>query len=410
MTGRSMVRVKESHLMADIVTDLRWDPYDVTIANDPYPVYRRLRNEAPLYYNEEYDFWALSQWDDIEQGLADHETFISGRGAILELIKMDLTFPPGVVIFEDPPVHNVHRRLMAGVFTPRKVAALEAQIREFTQRTLDPLVGSTSFDVIKQIAQPVPMKTIAWLLGIPDDRQEELNQQTAGNLQTEAGKPMAEAGDMLGSALAEHVEWRMANPGDDIMTMLIQAEFEDETGRRRHLSKEELQTYCAVIGSAGSETTNRLIGWIVSTLAEHPDQRKDLVDNPELIPNAVEETLRYQPPAQFIARYAVKDTTWHGRTVPAGSVVEFLVASGNRDERRFPNGDTFDVRRSVPQLQSFGRGIHFCLGASLARLEARVVLEELLLRFPAWDVDLTQARLSSTSTVRGWESLPITVR
>lgn len=192
------------------------------------------------------------------------------------------------------------------------------------------------------------------------------------------------------------------------MTDLLNAEFEDETGTTRRLDREEVLTYCMVVAGAGNETTTRLIGWAGKVLAEHPDQRRQLVEEPSLVRGAVEELLRFEPPAPHVGRYVARDVELHGQTVPAGSVMLLLVGAANRDDRRFPDPDRFDVHRNPAGHLAFGFGVHYCLGAALARLEGRVALEELLGRFPEWEVDWSGAKLSPTSTVRGWESLPIT--
>ena len=215
---------------------------------------------------------------------------------------------------------------------------------------------------------------------------------------------------ITGEIFSEYIDWRAEHPSDDIMTELLNAEFEDETGTKRQLTRAELLTYLEVVAGAGNETTARLIGWAGKVLAEHPDQRRALVENPSLIPNAVEELLRFEPPAHHIARYVTADVELYGRDVPAGSVMMFLTGSANRDDRRFPDGDRFDVRREVGAHLAFGYGIHFCLGAALARLEGRIALEEVLSRFHEWDVDYDNIKLATTTTVRGWESLPTTIR
>ncbi len=389
--------------------DAAYDPYDIEINADPYPVFRRLREEAPLYRNETYDFYALSRFADVERGLTDRETYISGRGAILELIKADMEMPPGVIIFEDPPIHTMHRGLLSRVFTPKKMNALEPEIRDFCARSLDPLVGAGGFDLVRDLGAQMPMRVIGMLLGIPDQDQEAIRDRVDADLRTEPGKPMAVSRDQLvtGEAFAEYVDWRAEHPSDDLMTQLLQAEFEDETGATRRLTREEVLTYVNVVAGAGNETTTRLIGWAGKVLAEHPGQRRDLVEDRSLIPNAIEELLRYEPPAPHVARYVSRDVEHYGETVPEGSVMMFLVGAANRDDRRFPFGDRFDIRRDIGQHLTFGYGIHFCLGAALARLEGRIALDEVLNRFPEWDVDLDNARLSPTSTVRGWETLPI---
>jgi cytochrome P450 len=193
------------------------------------------------------------------------------------------------------------------------------------------------------------------------------------------------------------------------MTDLLQAEFEDETGTRRRLTRDEILVYLAVVSGAGNETTSRLIGWAGKVLADHPDQRRELAADPALIPAAIEELLRYEPPGTHIARYVARDVEWYGQRVPEGSAILLLVASANRDDRRYPDGDRFDIHREFSLSLTFGRGIHYCLGAALARLEGRIALEEILKRFPEWDVDAAGARLAPTSTVRGWESLPVLI-
>ncbi len=388
-----------------------YDPYDVDINHDPYPAFAALRTEAPVYYNDVHDFWALSRFEDIDRAIRDNETFISGRGGILELIKAGIEMPPGILIFEDPPTHTVHRRLLSRVFTPKRVAELEPKVREFCVKCLDPFVGEEEFDFIAHLGAQVPMKTISMLLGIPESDQEAVRDRVDANIRTEAGKPMEVSEDFVsGEMFAEYIEWRSKNPSDDLMTDLLQATFEDETGEIRSLRREEILTYVTVIAGAGNETTNRLIGWAGKTLADHPDQRRELVDDRSLIPNAIEEILRFEGPAPHVGRYVAKDVEIRGTTVPAGSAILLLLGSGNRDERRWADADRFDIHRDVGQILTFGYGIHFCLGAALGRMEGRVALEEVLDRFPEWEVDMDRATLSPTSTVRGWETLPVRLR
>ena len=387
-------------------SDVYYDPYNVEINADPYPVFRRLREEAPLYYNEPHDFYAVSRFDDVERALLDPKTYISGRGAILELIKANITIPPGVLLFEDPPVHTVHRSLLSRVFTPRKVAALEPKIREFCASSLDPLVGAGRFDFVADLGAQMPMRTIGMLLGIPEEDQEAVRESVDANLRTEAGKPMRRT-DISGEMFAEYIDWRAEHPSDDLMTELLHADFEDENGTVRRLTREEVLTYVNVLAGAGNETTNRLIGWAGKVLADHPDQRRQLGEDRSLIPNAIEELLRFEPPAPYVGRYVARDVEVHGRTVPEGSAMLLLIGAANRDDRKFPEGDRFDIHRQIDQHLTFSRGIHFCLGAALARLEGRVALEEVLKRFPEWEVDRAKAKLATTSTVRGWETLPV---
>jgi cytochrome P450 len=390
-------------------SDVYYDTYDVAINADPYPVYRRLREEAPVYYNATHDFFAVSHYADVEKGLLDAQTYISGKGGIIELIKADIEMPPGVIIFDDPPTHTIHRRLLSRAFTPRRVAELEPKIREFCATSLDPIVGADRFDFIADLGARMPMQVISMLLGIPESDQEAVRDHVDANLRTEAGEPMQVSENFVtGAMFADYVEWRAEHPSDDIMTELLNVEFTDETNTVRKLTRNELLTYLEVLAGAGNETTTRLIGWTAKVLADHPDQRAELVTDPSLIPGAIEEILRYESPAPHVGRCVAKqDLVVHGTEIPAGSVMLFLLGSANRDDRRFPDGDSFDIHRNDGRHLTFGNGIHLCMGAALARMEGVIALEEVLARFPAWDVDMDEARLSPTSTVRGWETLPV---
>jgi cytochrome P450 len=395
------------------ISDVYFDPYDVGINADPYPTFRRLREEAPLYYNAQHDFYAVSRFADVNKALVDHETFSSARGAIIELIKANIEIPPGTVIFEDPPIHDIHRKLLARMFTPRKINALEPVIRDYCAQSLDPLMGAKRFDFVADLGAQMPMKVISALLGIPEGDQEMIRDHANAQLRTEAGKPMKheDGGAMvLGELFETYIDWRAEHPSDDIMTELLNAEFVDETGSTRNLTRQELLTYLNVVAGAGNETTTRLIGWAGKVLAEHPGQRCELAENPTLIPQAIEELLRFEPPAPHVARYVTRDVEIHDQTVPEGSVMMMLIGAAVRDHREFPpDGDVFDIHREARQHLSFSVGTHYCLGSALARLEGRVALEEILKRFPEWEVDMANATLSPTSTVRGWDSMPAVI-
>jgi cytochrome P450 len=392
-------------------SDVYYDPFDFEIDTDPYPIWKRLRDERPLYYNERYDFYALSRFEDVERALVDWRTYSSARGTVLELIKSGVEIPRGSIIFEDPPDHDLYRGLLSRVFTPRKMAAIEPKIREFCARTLDPLVGSGGFDFIRDLGAQMPMRTIGMLLGIPEQDQEALRDRIDEGLRLEEGTMpdvnLEARGYEQSEAFAQYIDWRAEHPSDDLMTELLQAEFEDAEGTRRRLSRDELLGYINLLAGAGNETTTRLIGWTGKVLAEHPDQRRQLVEDRSLVPNAIEELLRFEPPSPVQARYLTKDVEHHGQPVPEGSAVLLLNASGNRDERKFSDPDRFDIRRAIDHHLAFGYGTHFCLGAALARLEGRVALDEVLARFPTWEVDWDNAVQARTSTVRGWESLPV---
>jgi cytochrome P450 len=391
-------------------TELYYDPFDVDIDQDPHPVWRRMRDEAPLWYNEKLDFYALSRFDDVERALVDWDTYRSGRGSTLEVIKANVELPPGIILMEDPPIHDVHRGLLSRVFTPRKMNAIEPKVREFCARSLDPLIGTGRFDFVGDLGAQMPMRTIGMLLGIPEHDQEAIRDRIDESLRIEEGKNYAETSDFIvsgGEMFAEYIDWRAKNPSDDLMTEMLTAEFEDETGTTRRLRRDEVLTYVMLIAGAGNETTTRLIGWTGKLLAEHPDQRREIAQDRSLVRPAIEEILRYEAPSPVQARSVTHDVAHHGETVPEGSVMVLLNGSANRDDRMFPDGDRFDIHRDISHHLSFGYGIHFCLGAALARLEGRVALDEVLNRFPDWQVDWDGAVQAHTPTVRGWERLPV---
>src|ERR1700760_442608 len=264
------------------VTDVYYDPYDTGINADPYPTYARLRDEAPLYYNQKYDFWAISRHSDVERALANWEVFSNRRSDILELIKSRFDMPPGVMMFQDPPEHTALRGLMSRVFTPRRMGAIEDQIRAYCVRCLDPLVGSDGFDIIAELASMMPMRVICMLLGIPESEQISVRDANDANLRTKPGAPLRAAkADSIaaGRAYAAKVEWRSKNPSDDLMTTLLNVEFDDDQGVHRKLTRKEVLHYTQVVAGAGNETTGRLIGWLAQGLAGHPGQRRAI--NPE---------------------------------------------------------------------------------------------------------------------------------
>ncbi|MGH3632603.1 MAG: cytochrome P450 [Mycobacterium sp.] len=391
-------------------TDVSYDPYDVNIVGNPYPVYARLRDKAPIYYNERYDFWALSRYGDVEKALLNWETFSNSRGDILELVQSDFDMPPGVMMFQDPPMHTMLRGLMSRVFTPRRMAAIEDQIRRFCVGCLDPLVGSDGFDIIAELASMMPMRVIGMLMGIPESDQVSVRDANDANLRTKAGTPMKVVDvDRIadGRIYVDYIDWRAKNPSDDLMTALLNVEFDDEHGVTRKLTRDEVLRYTQVVAGAGNETTGRLIGWLAKVFAEHPDQRRDVVADRSLLNRAVDETLRFEPTGPHVARWMARDFECYGTTVPAGSAMLLLFGAANRDPRRFTDPDTFDIHRNDGPHLTFGKGVHFCLGSNLARLEGRVALDELLNRWPEWDIDYETAQLAPTSTVRGWERLRI---
>jgi cytochrome P450 len=302
----------------------------------------------------------------------------------------------------------VHRALLARLFTPRRIAELEPQMRAYCAASLDPLVGSGRIDFIADLGARMPMRVIGMLLGIPEADQEEIRDAIDAGLSLE-GSAREEGPVDQTARFAKYVEWRRKNPSRDLMTELLNARFFDDEGIERTLRDDEVLGYVALLAGAGNETTTRLIGWTAYLLDRFPDQRRLLVEDRSWVANAIEEILRYEAPSPVQSRYVTRDVELHGRRVPEGSVLVLLTASANRDERKFPDPDRFDVCRTIDHHLSFGYGLHFCLGAALARMEGRVALEEVLDRFPSWELDEAGAERAHTSTVRGYHRLPVRV-
>jgi cytochrome P450 len=387
-----------------------WDPYDPVLFATPYSAYRRLREEAPIFYNEKYDFYAVSRADDVQTVLSDRDTYISRYGDVLEFIKGHETFPSGLFIFEDPPLHTIHRGLVNRIFTPAKMAALDGQIREYCAAWLDPLIGTGKLDFIEDLGTRVPMAVIGMMLGIPNEDLFALQKRLDASARPSApGEPTRVPEDRFANEqdFGEYIDWRIKNPSDDLMTQFMNAEFIDETGITRKLTRAEISVYVNLFANAGNETTNRLIGWMGKLLSDYPEQRRQICENRGLLAQTIEEVLRYETPGGPVARFVAKDVEFHGKKVPKGSVMVALTAAANRDDRRFKEGDRFDIHRERRGHFSFGTGFHSCLGNALARVEGRIVLEEVLNRFPDWVVDLDNAKMVLSSTTRGWEKLPV---
>jgi len=394
-------------------TDVYYDMYDREIYASPYETFRRLRDESPLYYNEPYDFWAVSRHADMVAVLQDRETYISGKGMVLNVVRSDYPSMPGMFINEDPPLHTLHRGIVSRLFTPRAVAGLEGQIRQVCTEIVDGIEGRDSFDFMKDFSLKLPVQVIGMLVGIPRKDQEALLAIVQESLhEGSANHDQQTANTMMATAVFfnEYLDWREKNPTDDVMTQLLQFEFEDDQGQTRTLRRDEILGYLSLITSAGSDTTATGISWCGSLLNDHPEVRAEVAADLSLIPNMVEESLRMEPPSYHFCRVTTKDTEWYGQTVPAGSVLVVLPPSANRDPRKWgDDSEVYDIHRKPGQLMTFSFGTHFCLGANLAKIEARIAFETLLPRIPEWTVDYSKATYTKGIDTRGWESLPVTV-
>jgi cytochrome P450 len=395
--------------------DLYYDPYDYEIDANPHPIWRRMRDEAPLYRNDRYDFFALSRFDDVLAASLDAETYSSAHGTVLEMMSEASAWGSAMMIWMDPPDHTRHRKLVSRAFSPQRIAALEAEIRRIAVGYLDRFVGSRGFDYVADFGAKLPMMVIGAMLGVPEEDRDPIRVWTDEMLhrdpgETDASERLARAHGALWGYFARYIRERRQQPRDDMMTDLIEGEVTDANGAVRRLDDAELIAFIGLLSGAGNETVARLLGWAGMTLAGYPDERRKLVRDPAKIPSAVEELLRYEAPSPVQGRWVTRDCEWYGTLVPAGSKMVLLTGSAGRDERRYPDPDRFDVDRRFERHMTFGYGVHFCLGASLARLEGRIALEETLRRFPEWDVDRSGAEMVHTSTVRGWAKLPIVLR
>lgn len=401
-------------MSANVVDELYWDPLDKALRVDPYPVWKRLRDEAPVYYNDRHDFYALSRYSDVDAANRNPKTFSSAHTTVLEMMSPNIVGMPGMMIFTDPPEHTRLRRLVNKAFTPRRIAETEKDIRALCNRLLDATRDRPTFDYVQDFGALLPANVIATFLGVPESDREEVRHTIDQMffLDEQAGMNndvSAKAGAELYSYISQQLDERRARPRDDLMTDLVQAEILEADGSRRRLTPEETVNFAVLLVAAGTETVARLIGWAGVELAACPDQRAELVADFSLIPNSLEELLRYEAPSPVNGRWTTEDVELHGTVVPADSKVLLLTGSAGRDERAYPDADRFDIHRKMDRHMSFGYGVHLCIGAALARMEGRIAIEETLRRYPAWDVDLDNSVLLFTSTVRGYSRLPIMV-
>lgn len=395
-----------------VTAELRWDPFDRALQKNPYHVWRQLRDEKPVYYNEQYDFYALSRFDDVLSASLDTETFSSEHGITLDAITPQPWPSPKAMIMMDPPDHTAMRKMVNRTFFPSRITQLEDRIRTLCRGYLDAYVGSGGFDYVRDFSMRLPVMVISSLLGFPEEDHDNLREWSDLQLYREDGNPepselCIEANRKLIGYYQEQVQKRRANRTGDIVSELMDSDLVQPGRESRRLDDGELFVFIALINVAGNETVARLLGWAALTLARFPEQRAKLVDNPGLIGGAIEELLRFEAPSPVQGRFTLQDAKYHDTVIPAGSKVTLLTGSAGRDERQYPDPDDFDVTRTGIRHVSFGHGSHFCLGASLARLEARVAIEETLARFPTWDVDEEAVEYVHTNSVRGPASVPI---
>ena len=389
---------------------------DTEIDDNPHQIWKRMRTETPVYRNDRFDFWALSRFEDIEKASKDTATFSSTHGTVLEMMG------PGMIgsnqmIFMDPPEHTMYRSLVSRAFTPRRMALLDDYVRDVCAELLDGLAGRSEFDYVQEFATQVPSMVISRLVGVPENEREEQreNIDTMFHIDPEQGM-INDIAFMARIRVHEYlmdlVHRHRETPdefGDDMIKVLLGAEVTGEDGELRSLNDDELVQFTLLLYVAGTETVMRLLGNAAVVLAQHPEQRAELVADPSLIPNAVEELLRYEAPSPVNGRWVLKDVELHGTKIPAGSKVLLLTGSAGRDADAFSDADVFDIHRDIKKHVTFGYGIHFCLGASLARTEGRIAIEETLKRLPNWEIVDGKTVRQHTSTVRGYSEVGIRV-
>ncbi len=384
---------------------MEYNPFDHQTQANPYPVYQWMRDEAPVYHNPEIGFWALSRFDDVLQAHLDAATYLSGYGPMIE--RMDVA---DVLVATDDPAHAWHRKLISRLFTPRAIAQLEPKVRAIASDVLDAARERGELDVVLEYGGYLPMMVIAEMLGIPMEAREPLRRLSDRSLdRSNVDDPLADAQAASIESheiLAQIVEEKRRHPGDDIATLLLTASVTDLDGVERRFTPEQVVPHLMELMAAGHETTAKLIANGVVALTWYRDQRRELIADRSLVPAAVEEMLRWDPPSQYQGRWVERDVTLHDVTIPADSRVILVTGAANHDDRVFEEPELFDIHRRFDRHVGFGFGIHLCVGAALARLETRVAFEELLARFPDYELG-GPIRRAYSSNVRGLSNLPL---
>ncbi|EKF21229.1 cytochrome P450 family protein [Mycolicibacterium hassiacum DSM 44199] len=394
---------------------VEFDPFSEEFFNGPYETYRRLRDEAPVYYNAKWDFWAVSRFDDVAPATKDHETCSSAKGATLDMVKApEQSIPvPKVIISMDPPEHNRMRKLVSSVFTPRAVAELEGMVREKIYSLVERLDPEAGFDAVADFSAIFPNQVITTMLGVPEQDREQIRHWLDLLLERKPGQiHITEEGYQASVATGMYyydlVQKRRAAPQDDMISRLIETEIERD-GKIEKLSDVDITGFATMLGGAGAETVTKLIGNAVVAFADYPDQWQKLRADRSKVPAAIEELLRYEAPSQYQVRVATRDVTLHGTTIPEGSAVLLITASALRDERVFADPDRLDIDRDrvMGFNLAFGYGVHSCLGAALARMESRIALNALLDLLPEYEVDRDGLRRVWMSNVAGYKNVPV---
>lgn len=391
---------------------IEFDPFSATFFDDPYDTYARLRDEAPVYFNEHYGFYALSRYADVVAAHADPARFVSSYGITVEMLMQRQHIDSNMMIMMDPPEHTRQRKLVSQAFTRRSIAGLEPLVADVINGYLDGLRGRDSFDLIADFAALFPVEVISAILGVPEADRQQMRHWVDTFLYREEGNPNTtpEGIDALMAMVAYFLDLtreKRAHPDGLLISGLVEALMVDDDGQEHRLSDDEVVGFSVLIGGAGSETVTKLLGSGMVLLDEHPDQMAALRADPGRIPPSIEEMLRMFPPSQYQGRFATEDVAFEGGTIPAGSPVLLLTGAATRDPRAYDDPDRFDISRGGHTTLAFGYGTHSCLGAWLARLESRLAIDEMLKRWPSLKVDHDGLRRVNMSNVAGYANVPV---
>ncbi len=393
---------------------VEFDPFSSEFFDDPYDLYRRMRDHAPVYFNEKYGFWALFRYEDVCRAHKEWQTFSSSHGVDLSTLSK----PPELIrqlhsiIMMDPPDHDRLRALVSRVFTPRAVTSLEPMIREVITTFIEPFDDAEEFDAVADFSAPFPVEIISRMLGVPEGDRQQIRHWLDIGLHREPGQmdptPEGIEAQMQSSAYFQQlVADKRVHPGDDMITRLIEVEVDRGDGERTRLDDGEIAGFMGLLGGAGAETVTKLVGNAVVLFHRNPEQWRKVLDDRSRVPGAVEEILRYWPPSQYQGRFAVREAEYSGVTVSPGHPTILITGSATRDERFYDEPDVFDVERPPSLSIGFGYGIHSCLGAALARMESRIAIEELAKRWPSYEVDESRCGRVHMSNVAGYSNVPV---
>jgi cytochrome P450 len=389
-----------------------FDPYSIEFFEDPFPIYARMRDEAPVYFNERYGFWALSRYQDVLDASLNWQVFSSSHGSVLSNLTDPNYQAGGRIISIDPPYHTRLRALVSRAFSPRSIARMEGVVREVINSVLLTLEGRTNFDLVTDFTAIFPNEIISTVLGIPESGRSQIRQWTDDILHREEGT--AQLTDRTVRAVADQMAFfkqliadKRTHPLDDMISALIQAEVEDEHGKATRLSDDEIADFSYILGVAGTETVTKLVANAAVLLQRHGAQRELLLNDMGKLPAAVDEVLRYWAPSHLQGRITMDDITIHGVSIPKSSPVFLMTGSANRDPRAYPDPDAFDISRTdLPVPLGFGLGVHYCIGAALARTESRLSLREILTRWPNFVIDETGLERVHMANVAGFSHVP----